>query len=135
VSLAEFSAICNIVRTTNLHKRNHPVRKPKGRCDALAAEADKFAHSSRRKTLELIVVSMKLNKGDNYVGFYVLYILWVGGTVHIAVYRSLCTSTQLKDGIFCRNRHHHAGFEKTESFQKTASSLGKTEFFPELFIT
>jgi len=57
------------------------------------------------------------------------------GTSDIAAYTSLCTSTQLKDGIFCRNRHYHGGFVKTGFFQKTASSCGKTEFFPELFIT
>ena len=59
----------------------------------------------------------------------ILFIHW------FAEYTSLCTSTRLKDGIFCRNRHHHAGFVKTGFFQKTASLQGTTEFFPELFIT
>jgi len=70
-----------IVRITNPHKPNHPARKLRGRCDALAADADKLAHSSRRKSLELIVVSMKYKKEDTYVAFYVLYILWVGHTI------------------------------------------------------
>ena len=59
----------------------------------------------------------------------ILFIHW------FAAYTSLCISTRLKDGIFCRNRHHHAGFVKTGFFQKTASFQGKMEFFPYLFIT
>ena len=45
-----------------------------------------------------------------------------------------CT-TQWKNGIFCKNRHHHAGFLRTGFLQKTASLQEKTGFSPELFIT
>jgi hypothetical protein len=32
-------------------------------------------HSSRRKSLDLIKESLQVNKADNYVGFYKLFIL------------------------------------------------------------
>ena len=50
----------------------------------------------------------------------------------LLITHQMCTLTLIKNGIFCRNQHHHAGFVKTGFFQKTASLQEKNGIFSRI---